>query len=173
MVGTTMIRNGAGVSLDATRKGLRTRTRRWLGQEPRGTQRQFPLAEDMAAKICMGDFVSTDASGCLTVLSENGRFAGICTGVGEVSGRAMGSVRIGVIWEHIYDLTSYAERGCRVFADPHSQALNLSSGVPVGRLSNVEEFAGGLRGHVCLETGSPTKSIGTELKEIKPRKENT
>jgi len=68
----------------------------------------------------------------------------------------MGTVRIGRLWEQIKGLTSSTERGVLVYANVGTQALNLDGdGVLIGRLENVEEFGGSVRGHVELCTDIP------------------
>lgn len=162
----TTIPNGVGVSLDEKRRNIPTRQRNWLGKPPRNSGRQYPIVPGMESKICTGDLVSTNESGKLTVLSEGTTFAGVCAGVGlNPQGNPVASIRIGRLWEMVEGLGPNTERGSVVYADPTTQTLTLSGGVPVGTLTAIEEFGGGLRGHVELEAGIPGKPINADLKE--------
>lgn len=161
-------RNGVGALLDETRAHLKTRQRHWLGQSPRNSSRQIPLAKGLESKLCTGALVSINDEGKLTVLSEGTQFAGVCIGVGlNPQGNPVGTVRLGVLWAPVEGLSGNTKRDVPVFADPVSQKLTLAGGVPIGRLTNVEEFGGGLRGHVELEVGLPQKAVNSDLKEIK------
>lgn len=150
---TKTIPCGIGCALDEQRAHLKSRQRSWLGQAPRNSGRQIPLAEGMESKICRGDLVSTDKSGKLTALSEGSRFAGVLVGVGENAGHVVGSVKVGKLWEIVEGLTAATERGVPVFADPENQSLNLVQGVRVGALVDKEPFGNGFRGHIELEPG--------------------
>ncbi len=144
------IPNGIGAALDEKRKQLKTRQRSWLGKTPHNSGRQHQLAEGQEDKICTGSFASLDNTGRLTRLAEGLRFAGVVSGVGS-NPHPVGSIRIGTLWEPVTGLTSNTEKGVTIFADPDSQSLNLNTGVPVGKLANIEEFGGGLRGHIELK----------------------
>jgi len=153
--------NGVGVSLDAQRRNLPTRQRSWLGRPPRNSTRQIPLAAGMEGLICTGDFVSLNEQGRITSLTIGTLFLGVLIGVGS-NPHPVGSVRIGKIWEQVAGLTMSTPKETTIYADPSTQALNISTGIPIGRLENVEEFGSGLRAHVALCTDIPGRTTKEE-----------
>lgn len=159
MNATQNIPNGAGCELDEKRKQLKTRQRNWLGQSPRNSARQHQIAPGMEDQICTGDFVSLNAEGKLAMLSKGTQFAGVVIGVAlNPQGNPVGSVRVGKLWEPVEGLGPHTEKGITVYADPENQGLNLVQGIPVGKLLDKEEFAGGWRAHVELEPNIVTQN---------------
>ena len=142
----------SGSALDRARANLRTKTRSWLGRAPRNSGRQYPVVPGMAGSLLVGEFVGLTKDGQLTRLGPGLRFCGVFTGAGlDSRGETIGSVRVGRLWESISGLALSTGRGCVVYADPENLSLNLSAGLPIGTLTDLESFSNGFRGHIELK----------------------